>query len=65
LPTPPQHLLEQFDAVGAGFSDHAEHLADAAEMLMSIRDLLLPKLVSGAIDVRSLDLDLELERASA
>jgi type I restriction enzyme S subunit len=40
-------------------------LREQSKALAATRDLLLPRLVSGAIDVSSLDLDVELERASA
>jgi type I restriction enzyme S subunit len=57
LATPPQDLIEHFDAIAMDFSDQAEDLMEAAETLSSMRGLLLPKLVSGAIDVSSLDLE--------
>ena len=40
-------------------------LPDADRRLAAIRDLLLPKLVTGQIDVSSLDLDALVERAAA
>jgi type I restriction enzyme, S subunit len=39
------------------FSHIGENLATAIHQLTSFRDLLLPKLVSGQIDVSQLDLD--------
>jgi type I restriction enzyme S subunit len=53
----------QFGLVSATFADQAETLRQATKSLVSIRDLLLPRLVTGQIDVSKLDLDAALEGA--
>jgi type I restriction enzyme, S subunit len=52
------------DLLGSMYS-LCDELSDAADRLSSIRDILLPKLVTGAIDVSKLDLDALLEESAA
>lgn len=52
-----QRIHEQFETVGRPMFDHIRELRAEAECLVRMRDLLLPKLVTGQIDVSSLDLD--------
>jgi type I restriction enzyme S subunit len=61
----PPPLQRSFEALIDPVFDEAIALKRANAGLAALRDLLLPRLVSGAIDVSSLDLDVELERASA
>ena len=44
------------DTLGASY-EMADELSDAVDRLTNLRDLLLPGLVSGAIDVSRLDLE--------
>ncbi|MBG0810808.1 restriction endonuclease subunit S [Methylosinus sp. H3A] len=48
---PPKRLLEQFDHIMEGFADLREILECANANLRAQRDLLLPKLIAGEIDV--------------
>lgn len=50
------------DLLGSMYS-LCDELSDAADRLEGMRDILLPKLVSGAIDVSKLDLDTVLDAA--
>lgn len=60
---PPGDLAQRFEATALGIFD-LTYAADAeASQLESIRDLLLPKLVTGEIDVSQLDLDALVEAA--
>ncbi len=60
---PPQSLGDQFAEVVAPVFRLIEVLAIANVRLSNLRDLLLPKLVSGEIDVSTLDLDALLQEA--
>ena len=60
---PDKGAMRQFEEITALFGQATEDLVAAAERLASIRDLLLPKLVTGEIDVSELDLDSMLEAA--
>lgn len=57
LVRPDDTMLQRSTALFDDLSRQACALVQASRKLASIRDLLLPKLVSGAIDVSSLDLD--------
>lgn len=59
IAVPPTQLIEEFDAVVAPMFFLVGVLREEARILGATRDLLLPRLVSGELDV--LDLDLELE----
>ncbi len=54
---PPRKLFEGFGTFARHLGEIAEDFSDAAEQLATIRDTLLPKLVTGQIDVSQLDLD--------
>ncbi len=61
---PPAALREQFTQLVEPFLKQAEDLADSTDRLAGVRDLLLPKLVTGQIDVSGLQLDALVESAS-
>lgn len=65
LPWPSGELRRSFLALLEPSLAIVEGLLDASERLESIRDLLLPKLLSGEIDVSSLDLDALVEESVA
>ena len=48
---PPQHLVIEFDRLIAPMLEQAEQLGSANLSLIEARDLLLPKLMSGQLDV--------------
>lgn len=54
---PPPNLIEGWDTRVAGMFEAVEALRSQSTRLSAIRDLLLPKLVTGQIDVSTLDLD--------
>lgn len=54
---PPAELMNTFSQAWESFNAESEALDSEAELAARIRDLLLPKLVTGQIDVSSLDLD--------
>ncbi len=54
---PPRNLSGVFGTFAGHLGEMAEDLSDASEYLAGIRDLLLPKLLTGQIDVSGLDLD--------
>lgn len=62
---PPDEVMERFESVVGGLADEGRALALSSERLASVRDLLLPKLVTGQIDVSRLQLDELAEVASA
>lgn len=55
---PPIEMARRFSETAHPLFAHAQVLMFQARRLASLRDLLLPKLVTGQIDVSSLDLDL-------
>lgn len=57
LPVPPRGLADAFERSVEPLFSHVAVLTDETDQLQQLRDLLLPKLVSGQIDVSSLDLD--------
>ncbi len=59
---PPPGVVGGFVELVVPVREELTTLAEAAEHLRSLRDLLLPKLVTGAIDVSHLDLDALLDR---
>lgn len=61
---PPPHTDRAFADRVAPIDDLAIRLTQASRELASIRNLLLPKLVTGAIDVSALDLNALVEAAS-
>ncbi len=58
---PPRALRHRFVEVVEAMVDQVDELNDAGERLGVMRDLLLPKLVTGQIDVSNLDLDALVE----
>lgn len=65
LPVPGPDLLAAFSAVVWPLFDEVDVLLASSEFTVALRDILLPKLVTGQIDLSSLDLDRLLERAAA
>lgn len=67
LPTvcPPRDVIERWDSLALPMFDTAEHLREQSARLLEVRDLLLPKLLSGQIDVSSLDLGAVVEDSVA
>ena len=60
---PPRELMERYAAIARGLHAEADILRRAQEGLAESRGLLLPRLVSGEIDVD--DLDIALDEAAA
>lgn len=58
---PPRDQYKSFNELARKIFQLAEDLTDGAEQLATIRDLLLPKLVTGQIDVSKLELDALVE----
>ena len=54
---PPQRLIEEFDALLVPLADQKEILQIKNRNLRTTRDLLLPKLISGQLDVEDLDIE--------
>lgn len=53
---PPQHLRERFVAIVDPIYDKIDALNEAADRLSASRDMLLPRLISGKLDVTNLDI---------
>jgi type I restriction enzyme S subunit len=62
---PPEQVLRAFDDVVSPIHGLRWELAGQARAAAQLRDLLLPKLVTGAIDVSKLDLDALLDESVA
>jgi type I restriction enzyme S subunit len=58
-PVPPERLVSEYDAVAAPMFELRSTLERQVSVLSEARDLLLPRLISGELDVSDLDLDLE------
>ena len=56
LPLPPEDLLVQFDVLVEDVVAHVQNLVLRNRNLRRTRDLLLPKLISGEVDVSELDI---------
>jgi type I restriction enzyme S subunit len=54
--TPPKHLIKSFDKMVSPIFEKILNLLKKNNILHSTRDLLLPKLMSGEIDVEALDI---------
>ncbi|MCI4675795.1 restriction endonuclease subunit S [Candidatus Mycolicibacterium alkanivorans] len=65
LAEPPKEISEKFEAVVQPMFKACRTLQLQSEQLYSMRDLLLPKLVAGQIDVSGLDLDTLVSSAVA
>ena len=61
---PDVQVLDSFQALVDPLGSHATGLMSQNEKLAEVRDLLLPKLVTGQIDVSSLDLDAVISTGS-
>lgn len=61
--TPPSSILDGFAETERPMVALQERLLEVAEALSELRNLLLPKLVTGRIDVSDLDFDAAAERA--
>ena len=57
LPNPDRHILQQFECIIAPFFKKIQNLWEKNTNLRRTRDLLLPKLIAGEIDVSELDID--------
>lgn len=58
---PPSNLLDKYQSIVDPLGAEASALARQSDRLGSLRDLLLPNLVTGQIDVSALDLDALVE----
>ncbi|MDX2377772.1 restriction endonuclease subunit S [Microbacterium sp. LRZ72] len=65
LAVPPQYVAQSFEAAAAPMFAQVDLLHRQATNLGAVRDLLLPRLVTGQIDVTSLNFDRVLEDAVA
>lgn len=63
--TPPSDLLDNYQGIVDPLGAEASALARQSDRLGALRDLLLPKLVTGQIDVSSLNLDVLMEERVA
>ena len=57
---PPEGDLEKYLKLASPYIDIAKSLVNQNRNLETIRDLLLPRLISGELDLSDLDLDLGL-----
>ena len=57
LPSPDQDSLRQFECIIAPLFKQVQNLCEKNTNLRQTRDLLLPKLISGEIDISELDID--------
>lgn len=62
---PPEDLLDSYQAFVDPLGAEASALTRQSDSLVSLRDLLLPKLVTGQIDVSTFDLDAVVEERVA
>jgi type I restriction enzyme S subunit len=62
---PPRALIEDWDSAARPIFDSMEALRLQSEYLAELRDLLLPKLVTGQVDVSVLDPDRHVESSVA
>ena len=62
---PPEDLLDSYQAFVDPLGAEASALTRQSDSLVSLRDLLLPKIVTGQIDVSALDLDALVEERVA
>lgn len=59
VPIPSQEVGDKFEALVGPMNQLCINLSDQNRVLMQTRDLLLPRLISGELDVSDLNLDLE------
>ena len=57
---PPLELVEKFNTIYESYYELIHYNETLIEKLQSIRDILLPKLMSGEIDVSEINCDLKL-----
>jgi type I restriction enzyme S subunit len=57
IPVPPADLQARFVEIVQPMRQLVGSLRDEVRLLMTARDLLLPKLISGEVDVTDLDID--------
>ena len=65
VPVPPEGIQQAFVAHIAPMRELMSSLRDSTDRLESARGALLPKLVTGAVDVSHLDLDALLDQPAA
>ncbi len=56
---PPSHILSRFDVVLQGIVLQIQNMIFRNRNLRQTRDLLLPRLISGEVDVERLDIHVE------
>jgi type I restriction enzyme S subunit len=61
LVRPPESVVEHFERNASAMFDLVGNLTRQNRVLAEARDLLLPRLISGELDVADLDLDLDLD----
>ncbi|MXV84843.1 restriction endonuclease subunit S [Candidatus Poribacteria bacterium] len=64
LPNPNQDILDQFESTVISLFRKVQNFAEKNTNLRQTRDLLLPKLISGEIDVSELDIDIDIDPKS-
>lgn len=64
LALPPRWLVDEFESLVDPLLSSARVLLDESERLSDLRDLLLPQLMTGQIDVSMFDLDFEVGRVT-
>lgn len=62
---PTVNVMQAFDVAAGTLASEARAITGASERLSDLRNLLLPKLVAGQLDVSHLDLDALTEAATA
>ncbi|WP_455834116.1 restriction endonuclease subunit S [Pseudarthrobacter siccitolerans] len=65
IAVPPQRLADTFESTMEPLFSQAAILLDEAGRLEALRDMLLPKLVTGQIDMSAVDLDMLIEEQVA
>ena len=60
IPYPPKYLIEKFNIIYESYYEIINHNKAMINNLEKIRDILLPKLMSGEIDVSKINCDLKL-----
>ena len=55
---PNKELIDEFDKIVSALWDLKENLLRVISVLENVRDLLLPKLISGEIDIADCDISL-------
>jgi type I restriction enzyme S subunit len=55
---PPQQLTKRFEQISIDLYELSESFSDRNSILRRTRDLLLPRLISGEVDVSKLDISI-------